>query len=249
MLWVDHGEVRLTAAVWWLHRMMTSLPGSTSGCVCVTCSMKRIRYRWCWKWCWSTWRCTASTRRASIANRALPTGWKSFTRNWTQVRHQLGFCFFWLLKRHRWADDDFVFRPQLGLPRRLSHPHSDRLGKAVAEGAARPTDDLHTLQRLPACSRWGGRFSLVRSCLCIFVCFWRIDFCCIFLSSDLPEKQEQLHAIYKVLDELPTANYNTLERLVFHLVRQGSSFVWFWSLLLRWDGSLRPVLFVMRVFS
>ncbi|XP_063321783.1 si:zfos-588f8.1 isoform X3 [Pelmatolapia mariae] len=36
---------------------------------------------------------------------------------------------------------------------------------------------------------------------------------------DLPEKQEQLHAIYKVLDELPTANYNTLERLVFHLVR------------------------------
>lgn len=36
---------------------------------------------------------------------------------------------------------------------------------------------------------------------------------------DLPEKQEQLHAIYKGLDELPTANYNTLERLVFHLVR------------------------------
>ncbi|XP_030582825.1 unconventional myosin-IXb isoform X3 [Archocentrus centrarchus] len=36
---------------------------------------------------------------------------------------------------------------------------------------------------------------------------------------DLPEKQEQLHAIYKVLEELPIANYNTLERLVFHLVR------------------------------
>ncbi|XP_071343950.1 unconventional myosin-IXb isoform X3 [Trachinotus anak] len=36
---------------------------------------------------------------------------------------------------------------------------------------------------------------------------------------ELPEKQEQLHAIYKVLEELPTANYNTLERLVFHLVR------------------------------
>ncbi|XP_029938651.1 unconventional myosin-IXb isoform X2 [Salarias fasciatus] len=36
---------------------------------------------------------------------------------------------------------------------------------------------------------------------------------------ELPEKQEQLHAIYKVLDELPTANFNTLERLVFHLVR------------------------------
>ncbi|XP_036969623.1 unconventional myosin-IXb isoform X3 [Acanthopagrus latus] len=36
---------------------------------------------------------------------------------------------------------------------------------------------------------------------------------------ELPEKQEQLHAVYKVLEELPTANYNTLERLVFHLVR------------------------------
>ncbi|XP_044055839.1 unconventional myosin-IXb isoform X4 [Siniperca chuatsi] len=36
---------------------------------------------------------------------------------------------------------------------------------------------------------------------------------------ELPEKQEQLHAIYKELDELPTANFNTLERLVFHLVR------------------------------
>ncbi|XP_041647067.1 unconventional myosin-IXb isoform X3 [Cheilinus undulatus] len=36
---------------------------------------------------------------------------------------------------------------------------------------------------------------------------------------ELPEKQEQLHAIYKVLEELPSANFNTLERLVFHLVR------------------------------
>lgn len=36
---------------------------------------------------------------------------------------------------------------------------------------------------------------------------------------ELPEKHEQLHAIYKVLEELPTANFNTLERLVFHLVR------------------------------
>uniref|UniRef100_A0A671YXU7 Myosin IXB n=1 Tax=Sparus aurata TaxID=8175 RepID=A0A671YXU7_SPAAU len=36
---------------------------------------------------------------------------------------------------------------------------------------------------------------------------------------ELPEKQEQLHAVYKVLEELPTANFNTLERLVFHLVR------------------------------
>ncbi|KAK2835513.1 hypothetical protein Q5P01_015997 [Channa striata] len=36
---------------------------------------------------------------------------------------------------------------------------------------------------------------------------------------ELPEKQEQLCAIYKVLEELPPANFNTLERLVFHLVR------------------------------
>uniref|UniRef100_A0A8C2WWI9 Myosin IXB n=1 Tax=Cyclopterus lumpus TaxID=8103 RepID=A0A8C2WWI9_CYCLU len=36
---------------------------------------------------------------------------------------------------------------------------------------------------------------------------------------ELPEKQEQLHAVYKGLEELPMANFNTLERLVFHLVR------------------------------
>ncbi|KAI4903676.1 hypothetical protein NFI96_030952 [Prochilodus magdalenae] len=36
---------------------------------------------------------------------------------------------------------------------------------------------------------------------------------------DLPEKQEQLLAIYRILEELPTAHYNTLERLIFHLVR------------------------------
>ncbi|XP_067368224.1 si:zfos-588f8.1 isoform X3 [Channa argus] len=36
---------------------------------------------------------------------------------------------------------------------------------------------------------------------------------------ELPDKQEQLCAIYKVLEELPMANFNTLERLVFHLVR------------------------------
>ncbi|XP_037554014.1 unconventional myosin-IXb [Nematolebias whitei] len=36
---------------------------------------------------------------------------------------------------------------------------------------------------------------------------------------ELPERQEQLHAIYKVLEELPSANFSTLERLIFHLVR------------------------------
>ncbi|XP_038571796.1 unconventional myosin-IXb isoform X3 [Micropterus salmoides] len=36
---------------------------------------------------------------------------------------------------------------------------------------------------------------------------------------ELPEKQEQLQAIYKELEELPTGNFNTLERLIFHLVR------------------------------
>lgn len=42
---------------------------------------------------------------------------------------------------------------------------------------------------------------------------------CFAPLTDLPEKQEQLHAIYKVLEELPPANFNTLERLIFHLVR------------------------------
>ncbi|KAG7487958.1 hypothetical protein MATL_G00029080 [Megalops atlanticus] len=36
---------------------------------------------------------------------------------------------------------------------------------------------------------------------------------------ELPEKPEQIHAIYKVVDQLPPANFNTLERLIFHLVR------------------------------
>uniref|UniRef100_A0A8C1FH24 Unconventional myosin-IXb n=1 Tax=Cyprinus carpio carpio TaxID=630221 RepID=A0A8C1FH24_CYPCA len=36
---------------------------------------------------------------------------------------------------------------------------------------------------------------------------------------ELPEKQEQLQAIYKIFEQLPAANFNTLERLVFHLVR------------------------------
>ncbi|XP_072457388.1 unconventional myosin-IXb isoform X3 [Notamacropus eugenii] len=36
---------------------------------------------------------------------------------------------------------------------------------------------------------------------------------------ELPEKQEQLAAIYSVLEHLPQANHNTLERLIFHLVK------------------------------
>ncbi|XP_018410571.1 PREDICTED: unconventional myosin-IXb-like, partial [Nanorana parkeri] len=36
---------------------------------------------------------------------------------------------------------------------------------------------------------------------------------------ELPEKQEQLCTIYKILGQLPQANYNTLERLIFHLVK------------------------------
>lgn len=42
---------------------------------------------------------------------------------------------------------------------------------------------------------------------------------CDVFSTDLPEKQEQLQTIYKVLEELPPANFTTLERLIFHLVR------------------------------
>ncbi|KAM5237945.1 unconventional myosin-IXb [Ctenodactylus gundi] len=37
---------------------------------------------------------------------------------------------------------------------------------------------------------------------------------------ELPEKQEQLAAIYTVLEHLPEANHSALERLIFHLVKQ-----------------------------
>ncbi|XP_028328146.1 unconventional myosin-IXb isoform X2 [Gouania willdenowi] len=36
---------------------------------------------------------------------------------------------------------------------------------------------------------------------------------------ELPEKSERIRAVYQKVDELPPANYNTLERLIFHLVR------------------------------
>uniref|UniRef100_A0A7N8YGX3 Myosin IXb n=1 Tax=Mastacembelus armatus TaxID=205130 RepID=A0A7N8YGX3_9TELE len=38
-------------------------------------------------------------------------------------------------------------------------------------------------------------------------------------ATELPEKAERIRAIYQKIDELPPANYNTLERLIFHLVR------------------------------
>uniref|UniRef100_A0A672IFN1 Unconventional myosin-IXb-like n=1 Tax=Salarias fasciatus TaxID=181472 RepID=A0A672IFN1_SALFA len=36
---------------------------------------------------------------------------------------------------------------------------------------------------------------------------------------ELPEKSDRIRAVYQKVDELPPANYNTLERLIFHLVR------------------------------
>ncbi|MEQ2231408.1 hypothetical protein ILYODFUR_000086 [Ilyodon furcidens] len=36
---------------------------------------------------------------------------------------------------------------------------------------------------------------------------------------ELPEKTERIRAVYQKADELPPANYNTLERLIFHLVK------------------------------
>ncbi|XP_041658409.1 unconventional myosin-IXb-like isoform X2 [Cheilinus undulatus] len=36
---------------------------------------------------------------------------------------------------------------------------------------------------------------------------------------EFPEKSERIRAVYQKVDELPPANYNTLERLIFHLVR------------------------------
>ncbi|XP_069505320.1 unconventional myosin-IXb isoform X3 [Ambystoma mexicanum] len=39
---------------------------------------------------------------------------------------------------------------------------------------------------------------------------------------ELPGKQEQLCALYKVVEQLPQVNHNTLERLIFHLVQVAS---------------------------
>uniref|UniRef100_A0A672ZM52 Myosin IXb n=1 Tax=Sphaeramia orbicularis TaxID=375764 RepID=A0A672ZM52_9TELE len=36
---------------------------------------------------------------------------------------------------------------------------------------------------------------------------------------EFPERSERIRAVYQKVDELPPANYNTLERLIFHLVR------------------------------
>ncbi|XP_045907554.1 unconventional myosin-IXb-like isoform X2 [Micropterus dolomieu] len=38
-------------------------------------------------------------------------------------------------------------------------------------------------------------------------------------ATELPESTERIRAVYTKVDELPSANYNTLERLIFHLVR------------------------------
>ncbi|XP_018533370.1 unconventional myosin-IXb isoform X2 [Lates calcarifer] len=38
-------------------------------------------------------------------------------------------------------------------------------------------------------------------------------------AAELPEKAERIRAVYQKVDELPPSNYNTLERLIFHLVR------------------------------
>ncbi|XP_055008136.1 unconventional myosin-IXb isoform X2 [Boleophthalmus pectinirostris] len=36
---------------------------------------------------------------------------------------------------------------------------------------------------------------------------------------ELPERSERIRAVYQKVDELPPSNYNTLERLIFHLVK------------------------------
>ncbi|XP_063074529.1 unconventional myosin-IXb isoform X2 [Engraulis encrasicolus] len=38
-------------------------------------------------------------------------------------------------------------------------------------------------------------------------------------AAELPEQHEQLRAVYRLTEELPQSHFNTLERLVFHLVR------------------------------
>ncbi|NWI67565.1 MYO9B protein, partial [Todus mexicanus] len=47
----------------------------------------------------------------------------------------------------------------------------------------------------------------------------QLSSCAFSPCAELPEKQEQLCAIYNVLEQLPQANHNTLERLIFHLVK------------------------------
>lgn len=47
--------------------------------------------------------------------------------------------------------------------------------------------------------------------------FWTSLIC--FAPSELPDRAEKIRAVYQKVDELPPANYNTLERLIFHLVR------------------------------
>lgn len=46
--------------------------------------------------------------------------------------------------------------------------------------------------------------------------FWDFD---LFHLSELPDRAEKIRAVYQKVDELPPANYSTLERLIFHLVR------------------------------
>ncbi|PWA29990.1 hypothetical protein CCH79_00009606, partial [Gambusia affinis] len=38
-------------------------------------------------------------------------------------------------------------------------------------------------------------------------------------AAELPENQERIRAVYQKVEELPPANYNTLERLIFHFVK------------------------------
>lgn len=43
-----------------------------------------------------------------------------------------------------------------------------------------------------------------------------LPFC---LPTELPEKADRTRAVYQKIDELPSSNFRTLERLIFHLVR------------------------------
>lgn len=57
----------------------------------------------------------------------------------------------------------------------------------------------------------------VLSFLWILTHFWTLLIC--FAPPELPDRAEKIRAVYQKVDELPPANYNTLERLIFHLVR------------------------------
>lgn len=203
---------------------------STSGYECVAWSTIRTRCPWCWRWCWSTWRCMVSTLRASIASLVLPTEWKNFTRDLRAVSLCLLGIHLLIISLYRnvmcvWC----CVQNQTQSASKTIPSTRWRVWWNSGWGSCQ-------IPSWPSCITMTSCMQLVRRTLsnsgqyffkALIVCWemYNIVNCVFFLMmcfplwTDLPEKLEQLHAIYKVLEELPPANFSTLERLIFHLVR------------------------------